>query len=125
METVIGGGMFVLGKQIGGGSFGTVYQGKFCAPDATINPYVGELRETNKKVAIKMEPHKSHYLKHEYDLLISLQDIGKLLPTLHSSLSERDQVDVFSWHPKSLLVWQRKRLQYSGDGAAGPQSRIN
>lgn len=25
-----------------------------------------------------MEPHKSHYLKHEYDLLISLQDIGKL-----------------------------------------------
>jgi hypothetical protein len=36
METVIGGGMFVLGKQIGGGSFGTVYQGKFCIVDATI-----------------------------------------------------------------------------------------
>lgn len=124
METVIGGGMFVLGKQIGGGSFGTVYQGKFSAPDATIKPSVGELRETNKKVAIKMEPHKSHYLKHEYDLLVSLQDIGKL-PTLHSSLSDREQVAVFSWHPKSLLVWQRKRLQYSGDGAAGPQSRIN
>ena len=27
METVIGGGMFILGKQIGGGSFGTVYEG--------------------------------------------------------------------------------------------------
>lgn len=27
METLIAEGMFILGKQIGGGSFGTIYEG--------------------------------------------------------------------------------------------------
>lgn len=45
METTVGEGMFLLGKQIGGGSFGTIFE--------------GDWREGKKKVAIKMEPVRS------------------------------------------------------------------
>ena len=79
METVIGGGMFILGKQIGGGSFGTVYEGISLWGLKTKLCSLGEWREQSKKVAIKMEPRKNDHLKHEYLLLQSLQHTSKIL----------------------------------------------
>jgi len=55
METLVGDGMFLLGKQIGGGSFGTIYEGIYKYNKMQI----GEWREGKKKVAIKMEPIRS------------------------------------------------------------------
>jgi serine/threonine protein kinase len=74
METLIGEGMFTLGKKIGSGAFGTIYEGK---THQNVKQILGMWREGQKKVAIKMEPKRSNNLKHEYKMLIEMQDLRK------------------------------------------------
>jgi len=65
MEAVIG-AQFILGKKIGNGAFGTIFE--------------GVQKSTKRKVAIKLELAKTGRLcnlEHEYQILEHLQGEGK------------------------------------------------
>ena len=65
MEAVIG-GQYILGKKIGNGAFGTIFE--------------GVQKSSKRKVAIKLERAKAGRfcnLEHEYQILLHLSGEGK------------------------------------------------